>query len=96
MSPGSFKNNETYTILLQMIYMINMHKRDLVLNDLQWLIFHKTYPINQTTLLPTIFGFPPYIVIICVKVECNFFLKANSSKFYHTQVSAVPMVYDGT
>ena len=40
MSSGSFKN--IYKIRLQIIYIINMHKEDLALNNLQWLMCHKT------------------------------------------------------
>ena len=32
---------------LEIIYLIYMYKKDLVLNNLQWLICHKTKP-NQT------------------------------------------------
>ena len=32
---------------LVIIYLINMYKKDLALNNLQWLICHKTKP-NQT------------------------------------------------
>ena len=45
MSLGSFKNviNKMY---LQIIYLIYMYKEELVLNNLQWSICHKTQP-NQ-------------------------------------------------
>ena len=45
MSLGSFKNviNKMY---LEIIYLIYMYKEDLTLNNLQWLICHKTQ-LNQ-------------------------------------------------
>ena len=45
MSLGSFKNvfNKMFT---NHIYLIDMYKQDLALNNLQWLIYHKTQP-NQ-------------------------------------------------
>ena len=36
------------------IYLIYIYKEDLVLNNLQGLIFHKTQPTNQPTNQPTI------------------------------------------
>ena len=45
MSSGSFKN-VINKICLQIIHILNMHREDLVLNNLQWLIGHKTQP-NQ-------------------------------------------------
>ena len=45
MSHGSFKY-VTYKMCLEIIYLIYMYKKDLALNDLQWLICHKTKP-NQ-------------------------------------------------
>ena len=49
MNSGSFKNviYKIYKICLQTIYLIYMYKEDLALNNLQWLICHKTQP-NQT------------------------------------------------
>ena len=43
MSSGSFKNliNKMFA---KYIYLIYMYKEDLVLNNLQWLICHKTNP----------------------------------------------------
>ena len=35
-----------YKMCLEIIYLINMYKKDLVLNNLQWLIYLKTKP-NQ-------------------------------------------------
>ena len=46
MSSGSFKN-VIYKICLEIIYLMYMDKMDLALNNLQWLICHKTQP-NQT------------------------------------------------
>ena len=45
MSSDSFKNviNKIY---LQIMYLIYKDKKELALNNLQWLIFHKTKP-NQ-------------------------------------------------
>ena len=58
MSSGSFINNVTYkTIYLQIIYIHiyiyiyrerEREREDLALNNLQWLICHKTQPTNQT------------------------------------------------
>ena len=48
MSLGSFKN-VINKICSQTVYLIYMYKEDLVLNNLQWLICHKTQP-NQTKL----------------------------------------------
>ena len=45
MSLGSFKN-VINKMCLQIIYLIYMYKEDLALNNLQWLICHKTQP-NQ-------------------------------------------------
>ena len=46
MSSGSFKN-VICKICLEIIYLIHMYKKDLVVNNLQWLKCHKTKP-NQT------------------------------------------------
>ena len=43
MRPGSFKNVIS-KMCLQFIYLIYMYKEDLALNNLQWLICHKTKP----------------------------------------------------
>ena len=40
-SSGSYKNI-IYKMYLQIIYLIYMYKEDLALNNLQWLICHKT------------------------------------------------------
>ena len=48
MSSGSFKN-VINKICLEIIYVIYRYKKDLALNNLQWLICHKTKP-NQTKL----------------------------------------------
>ena len=48
MSSGSFKK-VIYNICLEIIYSMNMNKKDLALNNLQLLICHKTKP-NQTKL----------------------------------------------
>ncbi len=48
MSSGPFKNVIT-KMCLEMIYLIYMHKKDLALNNQQWLICHKTQPTNQPT-----------------------------------------------
>ena len=45
MSSGSFKN-VIYKMCYEIIYLIDMYKEDLALNNLQWLICHKTQP-NQ-------------------------------------------------
>ena len=45
MISDSFKN-VTNKMCLQIIYLIYMNKEDLALNNLQWLICHKTQP-NQ-------------------------------------------------
>ena len=44
-SSDSFKNSIN-KLSLQVIYLIHMYKQDLALNNLQWLICHKTKP-NQ-------------------------------------------------
>ena len=36
-----------YKVCLQIMYLIYMHKDDLLLNNLQWMIFHKNQPTNQ-------------------------------------------------
>ena len=41
MSSGSFKD-VIYKMCLEIMYLIYMYKNDLVLNNLQWLICHKT------------------------------------------------------
>ena len=43
MTPGSFENF-IYKMCLEIIYSMYMYKKDLVLNNLQWLICHKTKP----------------------------------------------------
>ena len=40
---GSFKNI-VYKMCLQIIYLIYVYKENLALNNLQWLIYHKTNP----------------------------------------------------
>ena len=45
MSSGSFKN-VINKMCLEIIYLTYMYKDDLALNNLQWLICHKTKP-NQ-------------------------------------------------
>ena len=46
MSSDSFKN-VIHKMCLQIVYLIYMYLKDLALNDLQWLMYHKTKP-NQT------------------------------------------------
>ena len=41
MSAESF-NNVIYKMCLEILYLVYMYKQDLALNDLQWLICHKT------------------------------------------------------
>ena len=48
MSSGSFKNL-FHKICLEIIYLIYMYKKDLALNNLQWLICHKTKPNPKQT-----------------------------------------------
>ena len=43
MSSSSFKN-VIYKMCLEIIYLIFMNKKDLALNNLYWLICHKTKP----------------------------------------------------
>ena len=45
MNPGLFEK-VIYKMCSQIIYLIYMYKEDLALNNLQWLICHKTQP-NQ-------------------------------------------------
>ena len=40
-SSGSFKN-VIYKMCLQIMYIFDMYKQDLTLNNLEWLICHKT------------------------------------------------------
>ena len=42
---GSFKK-VIYKIVINDIYLLYMYKQDLALNNLQWLIFHKTKENN--------------------------------------------------
>ena len=49
MSSGLFKN-VIYKICFEIIYLIYMDKKDLALNNLQWLICHKTKS-NQPLLI---------------------------------------------
>ena len=57
MSSGSFKNCYEQTIRLLIIYiLICTYKEDLALNNLQWLICHKTQPTQII-----------YISYICIK-----------------------------
>ena len=51
MSLGLFKN-VIYKMCLQ-IYLVYMYKEDLALNNLQWLIYHKTIISNQNRQLLT-------------------------------------------
>ena len=51
MSSGSFKN-VIYKMYLEIIYLIYMYQKDLALNDVQWMICHKTKP-NQITVRET-------------------------------------------
>ena len=46
MSSGSVKD-VSYKMCLEIIYLMYMYKKDLALNNLQWLIRHKSKP-NQT------------------------------------------------
>ena len=48
-SPGSFKDGIN-KVCLEIIYLIDMYKKNLALNNLQWLICHKTKP-NQPNFL---------------------------------------------
>ena len=45
MSSGSFKN-AINKMCLEITYLIHLYKKDLALNNLQWLICHKTQ-VNQ-------------------------------------------------
>ena len=45
MHSGLFKNI-IFKMCLEIIYLIYMYKEDLALNNLQWLIYHKTQPIQ--------------------------------------------------
>ena len=47
MISGLFKMLPTNHLFTNHIYLIFMHKEDLALNNLQWLICHKTQPTNQ-------------------------------------------------
>ena len=46
MSSNSFKTRYQQNVFTNPIYLIYMYKQDLALNNLQWLIYHKTQP-NQ-------------------------------------------------
>ena len=52
MSLGLFKN-VIYRMYLKIIDLIYMYKNDLALNNLQWLICHKTKP-NQTIFITSV------------------------------------------
>ena len=52
MCSGSFKNI-VYNTRLEIIYLIYMYKKDMALNNLQWLICHKTNP-SQTIYFHTL------------------------------------------
>ena len=43
MRSGFFKN-VFYKMYLEIVYLIYMYEKDLALNDLKWLICHKTKP----------------------------------------------------
>ena len=43
MNSGSFKN-VINKMCLEIIYLIYMYKKDMALNNQQWLIYHKTKP----------------------------------------------------
>ena len=49
MSSGPFKN-VIYKTCLEIIYLIYIYKKDLALNNLQWLICHKTKPKQKSVL----------------------------------------------
>ena len=44
----SLFKNVIYKMRLEIIYIIYMYKKDLALNNLQWLICHKTKPTNYS------------------------------------------------
>ena len=46
MNLDSYNNYNLQSIRLQIIYLVHKYKQDLALNNLQWLICHKTQP-NQ-------------------------------------------------
>ena len=48
MNSDSFKN-VVNKMCLEIIYLIYMHLKDLALNNLQWLIYHKTKPNHTKT-----------------------------------------------
>ena len=48
MNLGSLKNI-IYKMCFEIIYIIYMYKKDLVLNKLQWLVYHKT-KLNSATI----------------------------------------------
>ena len=60
MSSASFKS-VIYKICLEIIYLIYMYKTDLVLNDLQWLMCHKTKPNLQVGLYTYCFSFADWL-----------------------------------
>ena len=71
MSSGLFKN-VIYKMCLEIIYSIYMYKKYLALNNLQWLICHKTKPCNPrgnnfsgvATIFLTMTNFPFWIIIL--------------------------------
>ena len=52
MNSGLFKN-VIYKMCLEVIYSIYMHKKNLALDNLQWLICHKTKPHQKIPYLST-------------------------------------------
>ena len=72
MNLGMFKN-VMYKMCLEIIYSICMYKKDLALNDLQWLICHKTKP-NQPLGIYQKSYFPPQISTLSFSVVVHLML----------------------
>ena len=69
---------------LQIIYLIYMYKQDLALNNLQWLICHKTKPKKHKEFMSLHFDFL-YILFNNENLPCSIFiirLRTQSSKKY--------------
>ena len=68
MSSGSFQN-VICKMNLEIIYLIYIYKKDFALNDLQWLICHKT-KVNQAKSLCIVLNFVTFsydiIVFVCI------------------------------
>ena len=63
MSSGSSKN-VIYKMCLEIVYLIYMYKKNLALNNIQWLIRHKTKPNQTTFVIIIIISFITIVVVV--------------------------------